>query len=72
MAELLQERDQWHAIDPAALLYYLCTVSEQFAELMSDTVKAAGGRCLKWILYQDGVIPGNPFRPEKARKVEAW
>lgn len=56
-------------IDPVALLYYLCTISEQFAELIADTIKQSHGRCLKWVLYQDGVIPGN--RPEKARKVEA-
>ena len=59
-------------IDPAALLYYLCTVSDQFAEMIAETVNQSGGRCLKWVLYQDGVIPGNPFRPDKARKVEAW
>jgi len=36
------------------------------------TVSAAGDRGLRYVLYEDAVVPGNPFRPDKARKVEAF
>ena len=43
-----------------------------FAELLHNTVVEAGDAGLQYVLYQDAVVPGNPFRPDKARKVEAW
>ena len=36
------------------------------------SVSKAGGENLKVVLYTDAVVPGNPFRPEQARKVEAF
>ena len=57
---------------PAALLYYMCTISATFADLCKRTVMLAGDTPLRYIAYNDGVVPGNPFRPEKGRKVEAW
>ena len=40
--------------------------------MMKETIGSAAGVPLTYVLYQDGVVPGNPFRPDKARKVEAW
>lgn len=62
----------FEAINPGALLWYLCKISVPFAELIQETVVTAGDAGLTYVLYQDGVVPGNPFRPDKARKVEAW
>ena len=39
---------------------------------MKDVIDSAAGAPLTYVLYQDGVVPENPFRPDKARKVEAW
>ena len=68
--------DHIEYIHPAALLWYLCTVSEPFAKMacdsMIDAQKTGGSGDLRFIMYQDGVVPGNPFRPDKARKVEGW
>ena len=46
----------------------LCQAS--LLTFVQRTVQASNGACLKWVLYQDGVVPGNLFRPDKARKVE--
>ena len=58
--------------DPAALLYYMCSISHTFADLCKHTVMAAGDNALRYVAYNDTVIPGNPFRPEKGRKVESF
>ena len=58
--------------DPASLLYYMCSISVTFADICKQTVMNAGDMPLRYLVYQDGVVPGNPFRPEKGRKVEAW
>ena len=56
-------------ICPCAWLYYMCTISSQFALLVKSSVAT---RAASFVLYNDGVVPGNPFRPDKARKVEAF
>jgi hypothetical protein len=59
-------------IHPAALLYYLCSISEAFRQAMrSAKNEAAGGRC-KLVVYSDAATPGNVFRPDKGRKYEAF
>ena len=57
---------------PSALLHYLCTISDSFADMCKQTVINAGDAPLRYVAYNDGVVPGNPFRPEKGRKVESW
>ena len=57
---------------PAALMYYMCTISASFADCCKRAVDAAGDEPLRYIAYNDGVTPGNPFRPERGRKVETW
>ena len=57
-------------VDPAAWLYYMCTISTAFTTMMEAIID--GGARLRIALYNDGVVPGNPFRPEHARKLEAF
>ena len=59
-------------ICPCALLWYLCSISPAFGIIIKESIEAAGGATLNLVLYNDGVVPGNPFRPEKARKIEAF
>ena len=59
----------WRFCHPMALLYYLCTISATFAELMWSCV--AEGVVMNIILYIDEFCPGNPLRPEKSRTLQA-
>ena len=59
-------------IHPFALMWYLCSISKGFATMMRETVSnTTPGRC-KWVLYNDGVVPGNPLRHDSGRKFEAF
>eukprot|EP00969_Alexandrium_andersonii_P307307 13584191-Alexandrium_andersonii.AAC.1 len=53
-------------ICPFALLFYLCTVSSEFAELVQRSVATSGGDG-RLIMYADEVRPGNVLRPDKGR-----
>ena len=57
-------------VDPAAWLHYMCTISVAFTTMMESIID--GGARLRVMLYNDGVVPGNPFRPEHARKIETF
>ena len=59
-------------ICPAALLWYMCTISTSFADCCKSAVDRAGNDPLRYVAYNDGIVPGNPFRHEGGRKVEAW
>ena len=59
-------------IHPAALLYYLCSISECFRKAMVFAkAETVDGRC-QVVLYSDAATPGDPFRPDKGRKFEAF
>ncbi len=59
-------------IHPAALLFYLCTISDAFRSAMhSAKAEATDGRC-QIVIYSDAATPGNVFRPDKGRKYEAF
>ena len=59
-------------IHPAALLFYLCTISDAFRSAMhSAKAEATDGRC-QIVIYSDAATPGNAFRPDKGRKYEAF
>ena len=55
-------------IGPCALLVYSCAISPAFSRLMNSI---ATGMC-RIVLYNDGVTPGNVFRPDAGRKFEAF
>ena len=57
----------WEYINPFAWLYYVSTTSAAFADMMRDYT--VDGNLLRIVIYSDGLIPGNPFRPEPSRKL---
>ena len=57
----------WEYINPFAWLYYVSTISAAFANMMRDYT--VDGNLLRIVIYSDGLIPGNPFRPEPGRKL---
>ena len=57
-------------VGPAAWLYYMCTISTAFTTMMEAIVD--GCARLRIVLYNDGLVPGNPFRQEHARKLETF
>ena len=59
-------------IHPAALLHYLCSISNRFSAAMESANASAGGGACHVFLYSDAATPGNPFRPDKGRKFEAF
>ena len=56
-------------INPFAYLYHLSIVSDEFAQLLFEASEG-GNKELRVIMYIDGVSPGNPLRPDKARTVD--
>ena len=59
----------WEYAHPMALLYHLSRLSAYFGRLMSSLVQP--GVPLKLIIYVDEICPGNPLRPDKARKLQS-
>ena len=59
----------WEYMNPFACLYYLCSLSSSFASMMrsicGDDISP-----LRIVIYADGLVPGNPFRPEVSRKLQ--
>ena len=59
-------------IHPAALLFYLCTISPCFVAAMEYARATASNGVCQVVLYSDAATPGNVFRPDKGRKLEAF
>lgn len=59
--------ERWEYLHPFAFLYQLSAVSPAFAQIMRSVCTAS--RPLRIVIYADGLIPGNPFRPEASRKL---
>jgi len=60
----------WEYCHPAAYLRYISTLNDAFGKVMRACIDAARGEPLTMILYLDELCPGNPYRPEKARKLQ--
>ena len=58
--------DPWEYVEPKAYLRYMSSLSDSYAEVMNST---EGPTNFNVILYLDEICPGNPFRPDKARKL---
>jgi hypothetical protein len=58
---------EWEYCHPCAFLWYMSQISSNFCTIMRDSV--ADGRPARLVIYADEMIPGNPFRPEKSRKL---
>ena len=59
-------------IHPFALLEWLCQSSFDFFRLMHACMMRAQNGRMMFLLYQDGVTPGNNNRPDSARKFTSW
>ena len=60
----------WHKIqyiNPFALLGIACAKSLPFFRLIEGMQQKAGGKPLRFVLYHDGVVPGNNLRPDDGR-----
>ena len=58
---------KWEYLNPFAWLYHLSAMSASFADIMRNI--CVDGRPLRIVIYADGLVPGNPFRPEKSRNL---
>ena len=56
---------RWDYVNPFAYIYHLSEISNDFAMMMRSVCKE--GTPLRLVIYADGVVPGNPFRPEASR-----
>ena len=67
----LQVKDaaNWEYCSPAAYLHYISTLNPTFGDLMRASLRP--GQPATVVLYVDEICPGNPFRPDKARKLQA-
>lgn len=52
----------WEYMNPFAFLYYLSSLSVSFSSMMRSICN--DGQPLRIIIFADGLVPGNPFRPE--------
>lgn len=59
--------EDWEVCHPCAFLAYMSSISATFCDVLKGCM--ANGRPLRLVIYGDEMIPGNPFRPEKARKL---
>ena len=62
--------EPWEYCHPLAYLRYINTLNNDFGEVMRSCIAGAAGEPLTVILYMDELCPGNPYRPEKARKLQ--
>ena len=58
----------WEYMHPMAFLYYCSSLSHSFAAMMRSI--SDGTTPLRIVIYADGLVPGNPFRPEASRKLQ--
>ena len=58
-------------VDPAAWLWYMAVISPSFNALMKSLVSNVA-QPFRIVLYNDALIPGNPFRPDKGRVMETF
>ena len=60
----------WEYCHPLAYLRYISTLNNSFGEVMQSCLEGVEGEALTVILYMDELCPGNPYRPDKARKLQ--
>lgn len=58
----------WEYVNPFAYLYCMSSVCSAFSDMMKSV--CVDGQPLRIVIYADGLIPGNPFRPEASRKLQ--
>ena len=58
----------WDFCHPLAYLRYISGLNSAFGEIMQSCIEP--GKPATVILYMDELCPGNPYRPEKGRKLQ--
>ena len=59
-------------VDPCSLMVYLASLSLGFFNLMLYLTQTTVDGILGFVIYQDGVTPGNNLRPDVARHFFSW
>ena len=62
------ELRRWEYCAPAAYMWYIASLNGRFGEVMAAHTPDQNATV---VVYLDEICPGNPFRPEKSRKVQA-
>jgi hypothetical protein len=63
----VKDMHHWEFLHPMAYLHHLCYISPSFAAVMRSI--HTDGQPLRIVIFADGLVPGNPFRPEKSRSL---
>jgi len=71
MQSMSGERVTIHYVHPAALLFYMCSVNEEFYTLLKEIAQKYASK-LSMLLYVDEVNPGNPQRPDPQKLLQAF
>ena len=59
-------------VHPCAILYYLTSISKDFATFINGVLDSQGAKPLNVIVYGGEMTPGNPLRPDEGRKARQW
>ena len=59
-------------VDPCSLMVYLASSSLDFFNLMLHLTQTTVSGMLGFVIYQDGVTPGNNLRPDHGRRFFSW
>ena len=62
-----KDMKKWEFLNPFAFLYHMCSISPCFADIMRSV--CIDGQPLRIVIFADGLVPGNPYRPEKSRSL---
>ena len=59
-------------VHPCAVLYYLTSISTDFARFIDSLLDNQGTKPLNVVVYGDEMTPGNPLRPDTGRGSWQW
>ena len=55
-------------VHPCAIIYYLTSISKDFATFIDGVLDSQGAKPLNVLVYGDEMTPGNPLRHDEGRK----
>ena len=59
-------------VHPCAIIYYLTSISKDFATFIDGVLDSQGTNVLNVVVYGDEMTPGNPLRPDPGREAWQW
>ena len=59
-------------VHPCAIIYYLTSISKDFATFIGGVLDSQGAKPLSVVVYGDEMTPGNPLRPDAGRTAWQW